>query len=369
MSALRRRTGWARNGAIAAVGAPMSVTRDLATGIMANRVYCTYFDHNYLPRGLALYHSLQQHAPGARLLVLCLSEACHRALTALDLPGLVPVHLADFEAANADVAATRPSRSQIEYYFTCSPAWILFVLQNSPDAEWTTYLDSDLFFFASPDPIYDEMREAAFGIIPHRFSRGLEDQRRFGLYNVGWVSARNRDDGIAVLRWWRERCIEWCYDRVEDDRFADQRYLDRMPGLFGGIHVISHLGANLAPWNIGDCRLAWKSGSIEIDGRFPLLFFHFYGVRRSGGYYFNSHRFYQAPFSGLIRDEMYKPYAAALSAAERASAPYLQGQQAEAIRKPAATNLPDRLLNALRKMRMMVYRGVDIVTGRAIPVR
>ncbi|MFX4377504.1 hypothetical protein ABTA44_20865, partial [Acinetobacter baumannii] len=60
---------------------------------------------------------------------------------------------------------------------------------------------------------------------------------------------------------------------------------------------------------------------------------------------------------------------AALSAAERASAPYLQGQQAEAIRKPAATNLPDRLLNALRKMRMMVYRGVDIVTGRAIPVR
>ena len=41
---------------------------------MANRVYCTYFDHNYLSRGLALYHSLQRHAPGARLWVLCLSE-------------------------------------------------------------------------------------------------------------------------------------------------------------------------------------------------------------------------------------------------------------------------------------------------------
>ena len=227
---------------------------------MANRVYCTYFDHNYLPRGLALYHSLQRHAPGARLWVLCLSEACHRALLALDLPNLLAVRMADFEAANADVAATRSSRSQIEYYFTCSPAWILFVLESNPDAEWATYLDSDLFFFASPDPIYEEMKDAAFGIIPHRFSRGLEGQRRFGLYNVGWVSVRRRDDGIAALRWWRERCIEWCYDRVEGDRFADQRYLDRLPEMFGGVHVISHLGANLAPWNFADYHLEWNDG-------------------------------------------------------------------------------------------------------------
>jgi hypothetical protein len=336
---------------------------------MASRVYCTYFDHNYLPRGLALYRSLQRYAPGAELWVLCLSEACHRALLALDLPHLIPVRLADFEAANPDVAATRSSRSQIEYYFTCSPAWILFVLESSRDAEWVTYLDSDLFFFASPEPIYDEMKDAGFGIIPHRFSRGLEDQRRFGLYNVGWVSARKRDDGIATLRWWRERCIEWCYDRVEGDRFADQRYLDRMPETFSGVHVISHLGANLAPWNIADCRLAWNNGRVEIEGRYPLLFFHFYGVKRSGGYYFNSHRFYHAPFSGLIREGLYKPYAAALAEAEHSSAPLLQGQQLETIRKPVAGNVVDRLLNGLRKTRMMVYRGVDIVTGRAIAVR
>ena len=336
---------------------------------MANRVYCTYFDHNYLPRGLALYHSLQRHAPDAEFWVLCLSEACHRTLLALDLPNLVAVRLADFEAANADVAATRSSRSQIEYYFTCSPAWILFVLESSPDAEWATYLDSDLFFFASPDPIYAEMKDAAFGIVPHRFSRGLEDQRRFGLYNVGWVSARRRDDGIAALRWWRERCIEWCYDRVEGDRFADQRYLDRMPEMFGGVHVISHLGANLAPWNLADYRLEWNDGRVEIERRYPLLFFHFYGVKRSGGYYFNSHRVYHAPFSGLMRDRLYKPYVAALAEAERLSAPHLQGEQTEAIRKPVAANRVDRLSNALRKMRMTAYRGLDIVTGRAIAVR
>jgi hypothetical protein len=196
----------------------------------------------------------------------------------------------------------------------------------------------------------------------------LESQRRFGLYNVGWVSVRRREDGIEALRWWRERCIEWCYDRVEGDRFADQRYLDRMPETFGA-HVISHLGANLAPWNISDCRLEWNNGRVEIDQRYPLLFFHFYGVKRSGGYYFNSHRLYRAPFSVLMRKRLYAPYAAALADAERSLAPLLQGEQFETVRKPVAGNFIERFMNALRRIWTVVFRGVDIVTGRAIAVR
>ncbi len=136
---------------------------------MANRVYCTYFDHNYLSRGLALYHSLQRHAPGARLWVLCLSDECHRTLAALGLPNLVFRSLAEFEAEDPEVAATRSTRSTIEYYFTCTPAWMRHVLSHEPDAEWVTYLDGDLFFFESPEAIYRELQDASVAIIPHRY--------------------------------------------------------------------------------------------------------------------------------------------------------------------------------------------------------
>jgi hypothetical protein len=338
---------------------------------MLNRVYCTYFDHNYLPRGLALYQSLQQHSPGSRLWVLCLSEACYRTLAALQLPNLVPQRLADFEAADPEVAATRSTRSVIEYYFTCSPAWMLFVQNSEPAADWVTYLDSDLFFFAPPDPIYDEMNDAAFGIIPHRFTKRLADRRRFGIYNVGWVSVRRRAEGIAALRWWRERCIEWCFDRVEGDRFADQRYLDRLPELFTGIHVIGHLGANLAPWNFADYRVEWRDGSVQIEGRYPLLFFHFYGVRRSGRRYFNSHRLYHAPFPDLVRQRIYDPYIAVLAESELRVAPYLKDLPMDTIRKPAVASRSDHVSNALRRVRAVINRGLDIVTGRTIaaPVR
>ncbi len=338
---------------------------------MPDRVYCTYFDHNYLPRGLALHQSLQQHAPGARLWVLCLSEACYRTLTALNLPNLVARRLADFEAADPQVAATRPTRSVIEYYFTCSAAWMLHVLEKEHDVEWVTYLDSDLFFFASPEPIYEEMTGASFGIIPHHFTRPNKARIRFGTYNVGWVSVRNCDEGVAALRWWRERCIEWCHDFVdaEGGRFADQRYLDRLPRMFPKVHVIEHLGANLAPWNFAQRQLDWRDGSIWIDGRYELLFFHFHGVKREGRYYFNSHRTFHAPFPALMRRHIYEPYVAVLAGAEAQVAPLLAGERTENIRKWAVSSAADRVLNAVRRARSVAFRGIDVVTRRAIVVR
>jgi hypothetical protein len=333
---------------------------------MAKRVYCTYFDHHYLSRGLALYHSLQQHEPGARLWVLCMSEACHRILAALKLPGLRPVRLSDFEAADPEVAATRSNRSMIEYYFTCSPAWKLYVLDSEPGAEWVTYLDSDLFFFASPEPIYTEMNDASFGIIPHHFTKRVAYRRRFGIYNVGWVSARRCDEGIAALRWWRERCIEWCYDFVEGDRFADQRYLDQLPGLFPNVHVIQHLGANLAPWNFADLRVEWRDETVWVEERFPLLFFHFHGVKHVGRYYFNSHRVFHAPFPEVMRQRIYLPYIGALVTAEAEVAPYLNAEPAETIRKLAVGSTIDHVFNVFRRSRARAFQGLDIVTRRAI---
>jgi hypothetical protein len=336
---------------------------------MAKRVYCTYFDHNYLSRGLALYHSLQRHAPGARLWVLCLSETCYRTLAALDLPNLVPRRLADFEAADPEVAATRRDRSLLEYYFTCSPAWMLCVLSNEPDAEWVTYLDGDLFFFQSPEPIYRELQDAAVAIIPHRYTARNARLRKFGTYNVGWVGLHNDPDGIAVIRWWREKCIEWCHDYVDGDRFADQGYLDSFSVLSPRVKVIENIGANLAPWNIGNYRIDFRDGRVVIDAVYPLIFFHFQAVRKDlGCFIFTSHRRYRAPFSADVRNHVYKPYIDELLAIARAIDPVLQVSDADPYRRPAVAGIKQYLIGKVRNAGLRAFQLLDIVTGRAFLV-
>jgi hypothetical protein len=336
---------------------------------MAPRVYCTYFDHNYLSRGLALYYSLQRHAPGSRLWVLCLSETCYRALVALDLPNLVPRSLADFEAADTQVAATRSSRSAIEYYFTCSPAWMLYVLDREVGAEWVTYLDGDLYFFVSPEPIYDELRDCSVAIIPHRFTTKIARMLKYGTYNVGWVGMRNDRDGRGVIEWWRQKCVEWCHDYVDGGRFADQGYLDEFAGLSPRVKVIEHLGANLAPWNIGNYKMTVVDGEVRIDGRWPLIFFHFQGLRRDLRYFFfNSHRSYSAPFSSAVRRYIYKPYVDELLAIEEKVTPLLEIAPAKPHRRAVGIDLKQALIDTARRTGKRLFQVLDIASGRAFVV-
>ena len=242
------------------------------------RHYCTYFDQRYLLQGLTLYRSLCAHAGDFTLHVLCLDDATHEVLRKLGLANVRPVPLRELEAGDDALLAVKPTRSRVEYYFTCSPSWPLYLLKRYPGMDLVTYLDSDLLFSASPEPVFAEMGDGSILIVGHRFPERLRDFEINGIYNVGLVSFRNDTNGRACLSWWRERCLEWCYDRRENGRFADQKYLDDWPARFRGVVVLRHKGAGLAPWNWMNYRIGMEAGGLTVDGE-PLIFYHFQGVK------------------------------------------------------------------------------------------
>lgn len=306
----------------------------------AMRFFCTYFDANYLPRALALYRSLRRHCPLFQLYALCLDDASYRALGQLALPGVEPIALAEFERGDEALLAAKRNRSRVEYYFTCTPSLPLYVLARRPQVDLITYLDADLYFFADPAPLFGEIEDASVAITAHRFPPKLRALERYGRYNVGWISFRRDEHGLACLAWWRERCLEWCHDRVEPTRFADQKYLDTWPQRFARVVVLAHEGANVAPWNLESYALEHQNGAVRVNGK-PLIFFHPQGLKQPARTLYTTHlRAYELrPSLPLMRD-IYAPYIRTLASltALRAGGnePRLAAPQAAWARRPSA---------------------------------
>ena len=243
------------------------------------RIYCTLFDSNYLPRGLALYESLRRHEPESSLRVFCMDEQTKAVLDQLALPGLVAIPLEELEAHDPELREVKDGRTPVEYCWTATPSVCLYCLEREPELELITYLDADVYFYSSAQPLFDEMGDDAVMIVPHRYEADLAHlEATSGVYNVELVSFRRDEDGLEALRWWRDRCIEWCYYRVEDGKLGDQKYLDDWPERFRRVHVLEHVGGGLAPWNVNRYALRERDGEVMVDD-VPLVFYHFHSLR------------------------------------------------------------------------------------------
>ena len=115
--------------------------------------FCTLFDVNYLPRGLVLYRSLERHCDDFRLRVFCMDEETKDLLDRLRLPRLTAIGLDELEAHDSELLSVKPTRTQVEYCWTATPAVCAYALETEPQLEAITYLDADLMFFRDTDPI------------------------------------------------------------------------------------------------------------------------------------------------------------------------------------------------------------------------
>ena len=270
--------------------------------------FCTYFDRNYLVRGLALYHSLVRHSPPFRLYMLCMDDVSYEYLRTHPLPHAKPIPLAALEASDAALRKVKSSRSLVEYYFTATPCFPLYILDRFPDIDTIVYLDADLYFFADPSPIFAELGDQSILIVEHRFPELLRHLETRGIYNVGLVGFRNDAAGRRCLEWWRARCLEWCYTRVEDGKFADQKYLDDWPSRFADVVVLQHKGAGLSPWNVSRYDIRRVNGQLYVD-QDALVFYHFHNVQRFSPWLFNSGlREYGTRLNAVLRKRVYLPY-------------------------------------------------------------
>lgn len=322
--------------------------------MMPVRHFCTLFDRNYLVKGVTMLRSLAEHSVGAQLHVLCLDTVTVDLLQRLSLPGVRTLALDQVESA--DVLAVKPGRSVAEYCWTLSSVLTWHLLERHPEVDLLTYVDADLMFFSSVEPLFTEIGDASIVAVEHRFTPRLRKLLPYGRFNVQWVSFRRDEAGMRCLREWRDNCVDWCFAIVEEHRHGDQKYLDAWPERYPAFfHSLQHRGAGVAPWNYPNHRFSERAGALLVD-EVPIVFYHFhqFQMMASGAYKHFSTDYAQdvAP-----PNELYARYWRALQAtldSVRGLDPKfdagIRAPAALAMRQIASRMLPLVVKNALKRI-------------------
>ena len=240
--------------------------------------FTTYFDKNYLSRGLVLIESLQEQTSEFELYLLCLDDFTFKYFSKnkQQYPQIVIVPLNELEKEDEQLLTCKGNRSTIEYYFTLSPCLPLFLLKKY-NVPHICSLDADIKFYASPDSLFD-LSKHSIVITPHKFSQEIKYKEKSGKNNVSFQIFKNDSIGISCLELWREQCIDWCKDELdlENDRFADQKYLDNWEQKYApNIKILNDSVSGLASWNLNNFEITKKDNFFYSNSE-RIIFYHFH---------------------------------------------------------------------------------------------
>jgi len=238
--------------------------------------FVTLFDSRFLLLGLTLHASLLKVASNSHLWIICIDELVEQQISKLGLSHVSTIPLRSIETD--ELLTVKNNRTVGEYCWTLTPFSPKAVFDRAPDVSRVTYIDSDLFFFSSPEIIFEEFESTQKHVLitEHAYAPEHDRTELSGRFCVQFMTFRRTPAGLKVLKWWQDRCIEWCFDRNEDGKFGDQKYLDQWPTLFPNeVHILRQVDKTLAPWNV-DYFLTKKINNLTP------VFYHFQSFRIVG---------------------------------------------------------------------------------------
>ncbi len=260
---------------------------------------------DYVLRVLSLYDSLVDHSDRFKLWVCCIDREAFRLLKKLRKPHMVFFMVKQIE--NSTLKVIKKERQMNEYCWTIKAPLIEYLL-TSYHLESILYIDGDLYFFSDPKEIFDEWGSASVYLTTQRDLEWVE--KKYGKYQAGMVGFRNDRSGLRALKWWKKRCIEWCYKMSDGRRFGDQKYLDKIPELYKTVKISKHLGINAAPWNCvynNNYKIEIKENDVYLN-KDKIVAYHFACLSVMNEDEYELWSLHNIKIPKMIKKHLYEPY-------------------------------------------------------------
>ncbi|WP_233696828.1 peptidoglycan-binding domain-containing protein [Paenibacillus profundus] len=270
-----------------------------------NYNFCIIAGKEYVVKAAALHDSLKRHTSNFNLFICCMDPIAFSMLGKMNLSNVILIRVEVIEDDRLRYA--KSDRKMNEYCWTLKAPLIEFCLTHY-GIDSVIYCDGDIYFFSDPKPIFDEWGSHSVFMCRQRDVEWVE--QLYGRYQAGLIGFRNDQYGLESLRWWKEKCLEWCYHRAEEGKFGDQKYLDYVPNYFPNIKISDNLGINAAPWNCiynNDFRIHRQNNELYIEND-KLVAYHFACIAIYNENEFDLWSIGEITIGKVIKNEIYIPY-------------------------------------------------------------
>ncbi|MEI2703302.1 MAG: glycosyltransferase [Baekduia sp.] len=241
---------------------------------------CTIVAKNYVAFARVLATSLREQHPDSTLTVLVLDD-----YDGFIDPDAEPFELITPFEIGCEAFPEMADRYSVLELSTAVKPWLLETLLDRDGYDHAIYLDPDIQVVGSLDPIAEAAERHGVALTPHTLSPIPRDGRYpqeqsllvAGAYNLGFIALGDRPAARELLEWWQHRLERDCVVDVANGLFVDQKWIDLVPGLWPGTHLLTDPGCNVAYWNYHERELGVsEDGGVTVNGS-PGRFLHFSG--------------------------------------------------------------------------------------------
>ena len=173
--------------------------------------YCTIFDKNYLLKAMTMGRSLEKNSnEEVNLYCLCLDDEAYSQISTITLDN-VNIHAYSVTELERKFVGIRRARTlpvgeygnqHAAFCWAMTPWFINFLLRNVLTK--VMYVDSDIYFYKSPELISYDCIGYDVGLHTHRFSSFDIRKQNVGKYNVGVVFFRSSKMGLKISTQWKD---------------------------------------------------------------------------------------------------------------------------------------------------------------------
>jgi hypothetical protein len=243
-----------------------------------DKAACTTISWSHWKYALALGTSFLRQHPESGFHILVVDGP----VEGVEVPAGMEVHWGE-DVAGPGFASWCMRYDAMELITSLKAPFLRRLLERYPKV---IHLDSDVRVYHRLDTVWDRLETASVVVTPHLVSP-LPDHEEPGEgtfllaadHNSGFIGFRRSEAGIAALEWLAVRCRENCYEEPSAGLCTDQKWYNLLPALFPEVHVERSVGLNVAYWNLHERVLSFSGGRWWVNGKEPLVFFHFSGCQ------------------------------------------------------------------------------------------